>query len=78
LPQVGYINLPRAVEGVGFALWEGFDQDMLNHAKSWAENAIQQIKTGAFLDAAVLSSKELEWDDFTELAPDGLSAAFGI
>ena len=78
LPQVGYINLPRTVGDVGFEAWAGFDQSLLDSAMTWAEAAIQQIKAGAFHEVAELSSKELEWDDFAELAPDGLDAAFGI
>ncbi|BDS05918.1 hypothetical protein NT6N_09580 [Oceaniferula spumae] len=78
LPQVGYINLPRAVGEVGFTEWEEFDQQMLDHALAWASAAIDRIKAGEFQQAAVLSAGELEWDDFSELAPDGLAAAFGI
>lgn len=78
LPQVGYINLPRAVGDVGFSPWEGFDQGMLDHALVWAGHAIEHIKAGHFHQAAELSAQEREWDDFYELAPDGLAAAFGI
>jgi len=78
LPQTGYINLPRIVGDVGFDAWTGFDQSMLDSAMTWAEAAIQQIKAGVFNEVAELSSKEIEWDDFAELAPDGLAAAFGI
>lgn len=78
LPQVGYINLPRAVGDVGFSPWKGFDQDLLDHALAWAEAAINAIKSGEFNQAAVLSAQERDWDDFSELAPDGLAAAFGI
>jgi len=78
LPQVGYINLPRAVSDVGFSVWKEFDQSMLDHALVWAANAIERIRAGDFQHPAELSAMEREWDDFAELAPDGLAAAFGI
>lgn len=78
LPEVGYINLPRAVGDVAFTAWDNFNPETLEHALTWAEAAIGQIKASEFNQAAVLSSQEREWDDFTELAPDGLAEAFGI
>ena len=78
LPEVGYINLPRAVGDVAFTSWDNFNPDLLEHALVWAEAAIGQIKASEFNQAAVLSSKELERDNFAELAPDGLAEAFGI
>ncbi len=78
MPQVGYINLPRAVGDVAFTPWANFNTEMLEHALTWAGAAIQNIKAGEFYQPAELSSKEREWDDFAELAPDGLAAAFGI
>ena len=78
IPQVGYINLPRAVGEVAFTPWKGFNAEILEHALTWASAAIQHIKAGEFNQAAELSNQEREWDDFAELAPDGLAAAFGI
>ena len=78
LPEVGYINLPRAIGDVGFCPWHGLDQRMLDHALTWGKAAIAAIKAGEFKQAAMLSSVEREWDDFSELAPDGLEAAFDI
>ncbi|MCP5535366.1 MAG: PD-(D/E)XK nuclease family protein [Akkermansiaceae bacterium] len=78
LPQVGYVNLPRAVNDVAFSPWVGFDQPVLDHALSWAEAAIEKIRAGEFFQAAVYPSNMREWDDFEQLAPDGLAKAFGL
>ena len=78
LPQVGYINLPRAISDVAFAPWHKFDQSVLEHAMSWAEAAVEKIRAGDFAQAAHYPVKMREWDDFAELAPDGLECAFGL
>lgn len=78
LPEIGYVNLPRAAGDTGFALWSGFDQALLGCALGWAQEAIGRIKAGDFERPAVLPAGECDWDDFAELAPDGLAAAFGI
>lgn len=78
LPQVGYINLPRAVSEVAFEAWSGFDQSVLEHAMSWAGAAVQKIRDGEFLQAAHYPAIARDWDDFNELAPDGLASTFGL
>ncbi|MBT8037572.1 MAG: PD-(D/E)XK nuclease family protein [Verrucomicrobiae bacterium] len=78
LPEVGYINLPRAVSDVDFCRWTGFDPSVVDHARTWAEAAVEKIRAGEFSQPAILPLNEREWDDFGELAPDGLTAAFGI
>ena len=78
LPGVGYVNLPRAVTGVGFSPWGSFDDAMLGSALSWAQGAIQGITTGSYQQATVYPAGERNWDDFAELAPDGLAAAFAL
>ena len=78
LPQVGYINLPRAISDVAFSPWHKFDQSVLEHAMSWAEAAVEKIRAGDFAQAAHYPVKMREWDDFAELAPDGLESAFGL
>lgn len=78
LPQVGYINLPRAVMETKFDVWSGFHKDTFESALHWAGMAIEKIRAGEFRQAAVLPVKEREWDSFAELAPDGLAEAFGL
>lgn len=78
LPGVGYINLPRAVADVDFALWDKFDEAMLEHATTWAAAAVGGITSGNYGQASVYPAGERDWDDFAELAPDGLAAAFGL
>jgi hypothetical protein len=45
---------------------------------SWAEAAVEKIRAGDFAQAAHYPVKMREWDDFAELAPDGLECAFGL
>ena len=78
LPQIGYINLPRAVSDVAFSPWRNFDQSVLDHAMSWAEAAVEKIRAGEFSQAANYPANQRDWDDFAELAPDGLAKAFGL
>ncbi len=78
LPEVGYINLPRAVSDVQFAIWRKFDETTLQHALLWAKAAIKAIMAGDYRQAAVYPAGERDWDDFAELAPDGLAAAFNL
>ena len=78
LPQVGYINLPRAVSDVAFSPWVQFDQVVLDHAMSWAEAAVDKIRAGEFHQPASYPASKRDWDDFAELAPDGLDKAFGL
>lgn len=77
-PQVGYIHLPRAVSDVAFCPWQKFDRLVLESAMSWAEAAVQKIKQGDFYQPAHYPANMRDWDDFSELAPDGLAAAFGL
>ena len=78
LPQVGYINLPRAVSDVGFYPWKDFSEEGVDHAMSWASVAIEAIRSGDFSECANIPTAERDWDDFSELAPDGLGTAFGL
>jgi ATP-dependent helicase/nuclease subunit B len=78
LPGVGYVNLPRAVSDVEFHSWSGFDEATLDHALVWAEAAIEAIAAGDYRQAAVFPAGERDWDDFAELAPDGLAKAFNL
>lgn len=77
-PQVGYINLPRAVSDVAFCPWQKFDPVVMGSALSWAETAVQRIREGDFFQAANYPASMRDWDDFSGLAPDGLATAFGL
>ncbi|MGB1259871.1 MAG: PD-(D/E)XK nuclease family protein [Akkermansiaceae bacterium] len=76
LPQIGYINLPRALSDVSFSPWKGFGEEVLESAMAWAESAITSIEQGVFTPATTFSGEQRMWDDFAELAPDGLTQAF--
>ena len=45
---------------------------------SWAEAAVGKIRAGDFAQAARYPTSMRDWDDFAELAPDGLERAFGL
>ena len=76
LPQVGYINLPRAISDVAFTAWTPFDESYVEHAMSWAEAAVEKIRAGDFTQIAQYPANQRDWDDFAELAPDGLEHAY--
>ncbi len=76
LPQVGYISLPRAIGDVAFTPWAPFDESLVEHAMSWAEAAVVKIREGDFTQVAQYPSGQRDWDEFAELAPDGLEYAF--
>jgi len=76
LPQVGYINLPRAISDVTFVPWLPFDESYVEHAMSWAEAAVLKIREGDFTQIAQYTGEQRDWDEFAELAPDGLEHAF--
>ncbi|MFK7911320.1 MAG: PD-(D/E)XK nuclease family protein [Akkermansiaceae bacterium] len=78
LPGIGYINLPRAITDTAFTPWQKFDENTLDHALAWAKSAIGGIRSENYQQAAVYPAGERDWDDFQELAPDGLAAAFGL
>lgn len=78
LPQVGYISLPRAVTDVQFCPWSDFDEATLEHALTWAMGAIEKIRAGHFQQATTFPAQERDWDDFEDLAPDGLATAFNL
>ncbi|MGJ8676279.1 MAG: PD-(D/E)XK nuclease family protein [Akkermansiaceae bacterium] len=78
LPEVGYIQLPKSVNNVGFTLWKDFDQALADHALTWAESAVSSILAGEFMHCTELPAAERDWDDFSELAPDGLEKAFDL
>ncbi|MBT8044095.1 MAG: PD-(D/E)XK nuclease family protein, partial [Verrucomicrobiae bacterium] len=78
LPQVGYINLPRAVSDVEFCWWKDFDQATSDHAMDWTVAAIHHIRSGLFHQPAIFPASRNDYDDFYQLAPDGLASAFGL
>ncbi|MGB2402354.1 MAG: PD-(D/E)XK nuclease family protein [Akkermansiaceae bacterium] len=76
LPQVGYINLPRAISDAAFTAWAPFEESHVEHAMSWAEAAVESIRAGDFTQIAQYPANQRDWDDFAELAPDGLEHAY--
>lgn len=78
LPEVGYIQLPRSVSDVKFALWSDFSDATVEHAMDWTAATIGALREGEFEQCANLSNQESEWDDFFELGPDGLSNTFAM
>lgn len=78
LPEVGYINLPRAISDVGFYPWKDFSEEVVDQAMDWTASTIGAIRDGDFEQCTNIPTAEREWDEFSELAPDGLDVAFGV
>ncbi|SHJ81709.1 PD-(D/E)XK nuclease superfamily protein [Rubritalea squalenifaciens DSM 18772] len=76
IPEIGYINLPKAVSETEFSLWSGFDEVLLDSAKEWTLGAVKGIEEGRFFEPAELPRAEQEWDEFHLLAMDGIREAF--
>lgn len=77
LPQVGYVNLPVTLNDVGFSMWREFDEGLCEGALECARGAIGALREKVHWPPVVLKSDQKNWDDFAELAPDGLAEAVG-
>lgn len=73
--QAGYVNLPTATSEVGFNLWQGFNDDLLDGALACAAEVIAALRDRLHWPPVEFKSSEASWDDFAELAPDGLANA---
>jgi len=77
IPEVGYVNLPKAVSETRFEVWEGFGEEFLESSKVWTIEAVKRIERGDFGSPAIYSKNE-NWDEFKLMAMDGMKEAFGI
>ena len=63
--ELGYFNLPKAVNNTGVALWEHFSDEVLQSAKTCAETIIENIRVRNFWPPAA----RVPYDSFEELFP---------
>lgn len=75
--RAAYVNLPVALNEVGFSPWENFDEAMLESAMEWARGAVQALRRKVHWPPVELTGGESAWDEFAALAPDGLANAVG-
>lgn len=78
VPQVGYVNLPKAVSETEISIWKDFDHELLDSAREWTLGAVKGIEEGLFSEPAVLPKNEQKWDEFHLLAMDGIREAFDL
>lgn len=63
--QLGYFNLPKAIEDTKLVFWEGFDDELLQAARMCAEGVVEDIKRQRFWPPA----PKVKYDRFTSLFP---------
>ena len=61
--ELGYFNLPKAVNDTGVTLWEGFDDELLGSARACAEGVLRDIRNRRFWPPAA----KVAYDDFGSL-----------
>ncbi len=76
LPELAYINLPTSASDTGFSVWKGYD-DLHDNALAWMQGIVEAIEDGHF-EEREQPTQTKNWDPFTALAPDSLSAAFDL
>ncbi len=77
LPAIGYVNLPAALNDVGFVMWEDFSEEAMGVALEWVRGVVAGLREGVHWPPVVLGGREAGYDDFAGIAPDGLEAAVG-
>ena len=63
--ELGYFNLPKAIDETGVVIWEGLDADLLESARFCAESIVEDILNRRFWPPV----KKLQHDDFESLFP---------
>jgi len=63
--ELGYFNLPKAVNDTGVVIWEDFDGELLESARTCAESIVRDIQNRRFWPPA----KKVTCDDFESLFP---------
>lgn len=75
LPQVGYVNLPVTLNDVSFSMWDDFSEELCDGALECARGVVGALRQKVHWPPVELRANQQSWDDFGELAPDGLAAA---
>ena len=66
--ELGYFNLPKAVNDTGVVVWEDLDGELLESAKTCAESIVEDIQNCRFWPPA----KKVAYDNFESLFPAGI------
>jgi len=66
--ELGYFNLPKAVNDTGVVIWEDFNDELLESARSCAESVVKDIQNLKFWPPA----SKVQFDDFESLFPDDI------
>jgi ATP-dependent helicase/nuclease subunit B len=63
--ELGYFNLPKAIDETGVVIWEALDADLLESARVCAESIVEDIRNRRFWPPV----KRVQYDDFETLFP---------
>lgn len=61
--KLGYFNLPKATNDTGVAIWDDFDNGLMESARSCAEGIVRDIQNHTFWPPA----RSVQYDDFESL-----------
>ena len=65
LVEPGYFNLPKAINDTGVIIWEGFNDELLEYARTCAESIVEDIQNRRFWPPI----KKVTFDEFESLFP---------
>lgn len=66
--ELGYFNLPKAIDDTGVVIWEGLDDTLLESARTCAESVAADIRNRRFWPPV----KRVQYDDYESLFPAGV------
>ena len=72
--EVGYFNIPKAVNDTGLTIWEGFDDGLLASARACAEGVLEDIRKRRFWPPAA----KVPYDDFESLFHAGVAECVNV
>jgi len=72
--ELGYFNLPKAVNETGVEIWEGYDQSLAVSAERCVRGVIQDLQERRFWPP----SENVRYDDFETLFPASAEECFDV
>ena len=72
--ELGYFNLPKAINDTGITIWENFREEQLESARHCAQSIIEDILNQRFWPPAA----RIKYDDFEDLFPTDIADCIDI
>jgi ATP-dependent helicase/nuclease subunit B len=72
--ELGYFNLPKAVNDTGVQVWEDFDETLLSSAEACASHIVQAVRDKVFWPP----SERVRFDDFEDLFHGEADESFDV